>query len=1001
MIAKYAIALTVLILLAAAFAWAFLPARYLPGNRARHLRIRLHLRLHPGKGFAHVFSLWLRWGRLAALRRSGRIRAALPLWYRIADPRQHSVFLGRAHYRHGLRVPLEEHLLVMAPPRTYKTAFLADVILRYPGPVIATTTKADIYHLTAAVRAQHGPVHVFNPQHIGGVASTFCWSPVDGCEDPATAIRRADAFAFAVSQKGVEDGTFWSAKACDYLRGYFHAAALARYDLRTVAAWVAGADPDVPERILLAAGARQWALTLAELRSEAHKTAATVRMVMSRALSFMADPALAASVLPGPGDGFDIPAFLDDAGTVYLIAEAVSEEAPVAPLFAAMATEIHYIAAQLGQASPAGRLDPPLLMGLDEVTQICPVPLPFWLSDSGGKGIQVFAVVHGEAQLAGRWGDHGRQVVLDTSSVKVFLPGITDTTTLQAASTLCGQASWKVRGQDHATRHDVATPDMIRQLPAGFALVIRGGCAPVIARLPRAWNNPAYRRARRLGQAPWHAAAELPATDEDPEPGIPDHVPADWLPGNGTPPSPGADHDRHRPDHRHRRPARRPRRAAHPARHPRSRPSRRPQRTARRAHRPGRQHRPGRSGARCRPRPPHRTQPDRPRPRRLPPGPGTGLVEADRRRPPRTGHPAAGLGRAGLPARLRAPGRRPRPLLALPRPVPVRPGHPGRAVVGAVPAARPQPRPALRPGRIPGPHPARPRRPAPHRDQPLRPPPQPRTSRRPALEHAMTGATLRQALAYAARGWPVFPCHAGQKIPATRHGYLDATTDPAQITAWFARHPRPQPGHRHRRTRTRRPGRRPARPGRQRVRRLRQAQPRRAARRRRRLRPHAQRRPARLLPRLRPAQRPPARPPPGLPLPRRLRPGPALPGRRQALPAHPHRGRRRRPGLGRRHRAAGTPAAAARPQPHPDPGRDLSHLARWVASQREGNRNAGLFWAANRALDADPAADLSPLAAAARQAGLDEREITRTLDSARNTGQPRPPAPDHQAEAAT
>ncbi|GEM_PF-1881640 len=40
---------------------------------------------------------------------------------------------------------------------------------------------------------------------------------------------------------------------------------------------------------------------------------------------------------------------------------------------------------------------------------------------------------------------------------------------------------------------------MIRQLPAGFALVIRGGCAPVIARLPRAWKNPAYRRARRLG----------------------------------------------------------------------------------------------------------------------------------------------------------------------------------------------------------------------------------------------------------------------------------------------------------------------------------------------------------------------------------------------------------------------------------------------------------------------------------------------------------------------
>ena len=102
---------------------------------------------------------------------------------------------------------------MMAPPRTYKSAFLADVILRYPGPVIATTTKPDIYALTAAVRSELGPVHVFNPQRIGGLRSTFRWSPVEGCQDPATAIRRADAFAFAVSQEGVEDGTFWSAKA--------------------------------------------------------------------------------------------------------------------------------------------------------------------------------------------------------------------------------------------------------------------------------------------------------------------------------------------------------------------------------------------------------------------------------------------------------------------------------------------------------------------------------------------------------------------------------------------------------------------------------------------------------------------------------------------------------------------------------------------------------------------------------------------------------------------
>ena len=49
----------------------------------------------------------------------------------------------------------------------------------------------------------------------------------------------------------------------------------------------------------------------------------------------------------------------------------------------------------------------------------------------------------------------------------------------------------------------------------------------------------------------------------------------------------------------------------------------------------------------------------------------------------------------------------------------------------------------------------------------------------------MTDATLRQALAYARRGWPVFPCLPGQKIPATTHGYKDATTDEQQITEWF------------------------------------------------------------------------------------------------------------------------------------------------------------------------------------------------------------------------
>ncbi|MGD0246949.1 MAG: hypothetical protein ABSB59_42375 [Streptosporangiaceae bacterium] len=80
----------------------------------------------------------------------------------------------------------------------------------------------------------------------------------------------------------------------------------------------------------------------------------------------------------------------------------------------------------------------------------------------------------------------------------------------------------------------MATPDMIRQLPAGFALVIRGGCAPVIARLPRAWKNPAYRRARRHGSITAEPARQVPAAGEWTDPDIPDHVPDGLLPGDDT-----------------------------------------------------------------------------------------------------------------------------------------------------------------------------------------------------------------------------------------------------------------------------------------------------------------------------------------------------------------------------------------------------------------------------------------------------------------------------------
>jgi type IV secretion system protein VirD4 len=511
----YLAALMSCLLVLAFLRWCFLPSSHLPRYRVRYLRLRLHLRLHPGRGHATVFELWLRWGRFAAFRRSRRSRPSLGVWQRAVVPDRHSVRPGRAHYGHGLRVPVDEHVLVIGPPRGGKTGLLAGLILRYPGPVLSTTTKHDVFQLTSGIRARRGPAHVFNPQSVGGVPSTFRWNPVAGCTDPATAIRRADGFAKAVNMAGTEEATFWSGKASDFMRCLFHAAAHAGGDMRLVARWALG-NAEPAEDILDSAGADQWAAELAELRGEAQKTAATIRMVLSRALGFMTDPALARSVLPADQDqGVDIEAFLAEAGTLYMIAESEHDDSPVAPLFAAMAGEIHHAAGQAGQSMPGGRLDPPLLMALDEIVQTCPVPLPAWLADSGGKGIQLIPVAHGEAQLRTRWGKDGAQAILDTCGVKIWLPGITDTATLKMASELCGQACfterdrsrtyWLARGREpdrhRRVWHDVMTADMIRQLPTGYALVIRGGNAPVVARLGAAWKDPAYKAARRAGTA--------------------------------------------------------------------------------------------------------------------------------------------------------------------------------------------------------------------------------------------------------------------------------------------------------------------------------------------------------------------------------------------------------------------------------------------------------------------------------------------------------------------
>jgi hypothetical protein len=127
-------AAAVIVLTGARAVW---PRRHLPRNRVRHMRLRERMRLHPGPGHATAFELWLRWGRLAAARRARRSRRSLTWRQRLSRPEQTSVLVARGHYRHALRVPVEEHVIWIGPPRSGKTGPLASIIADYPGPVVS------------------------------------------------------------------------------------------------------------------------------------------------------------------------------------------------------------------------------------------------------------------------------------------------------------------------------------------------------------------------------------------------------------------------------------------------------------------------------------------------------------------------------------------------------------------------------------------------------------------------------------------------------------------------------------------------------------------------------------------------------------------------------------------------------------------------------------------------------------------------------------------------
>ena len=228
------------------------------------------------------------------------------------------------------------------------------------------------------------------------------------------------------------------------------------------------------------------------------RTRDSIWMGVSLALSCLADPRVLDAVTPRPGEHFDPVEFLAGNGTLYLLATGAGAGASWS-LVAAFIEDLVETARRLAAASPGARLDPPLLLALDEIGNLSPLPsLPVLMAEGGGTGITTMPVLQSLSQARDKWGDHAAGAIWDASIAKIILGGTSSARDLQDLSALIGERDEKTdtisigdygsRSLQRSTRRvPILPPEAIRTLPFGTALVLLRSSSPLVTDL-RPWT---------------------------------------------------------------------------------------------------------------------------------------------------------------------------------------------------------------------------------------------------------------------------------------------------------------------------------------------------------------------------------------------------------------------------------------------------------------------------------------------------------------------------------
>jgi type IV secretory pathway TraG/TraD family ATPase VirD4 len=487
------------------YAAAGIDATLLGGAVAVAVRLLSRRRVGTRHGYASPAEIRRGLSRDAAARRGAHGRS------RHARRSRPVVTLGTDR-RTGRRLfgSAEDSYLYLGPPRSGKSMHLViPQTLAAPGAALVTETRDEILTHTYALRARHGPVAVFDPQHLAaGRVPRLRWAPQHGCTDPLTAIVRARALAAGarLSPTSVTDSDYWQGMTEAVLRCYLHAAALDGRTMRDVVTWSTRPGDPTPVRILRTHpdAAPGWVEELSQQVVAEPRQRDSVWNAVRRAFDSLADPRVLDACSPPPEQALDLAEFIRARGTLYLLG-TTGTQLTVAPLITALVEALVETARTLGAATRGRRLDPPLTVLLDEAANIAPIPsLPNLLADGGGSGITTICVLQSLAQARARWQQAGADAMWDAATTKIVFGGLAHAEDLHRISQLAGEIDDPVTTRSHgaggpststAPRRLAALPiEVLRTLPEGSAVVLARRTPPVHAKLTPWWDGPHRRQ---------------------------------------------------------------------------------------------------------------------------------------------------------------------------------------------------------------------------------------------------------------------------------------------------------------------------------------------------------------------------------------------------------------------------------------------------------------------------------------------------------------------------